>query len=107
MSRITKESHPFIHEAFEIISHDFGGGAGHEFYEVPQVYADHLPLFEETLRGCDAEGTFEDFCIGEMSDVENIARRSGALAVTNQFLNAFFDDWAVVNELRGPANGSR
>jgi hypothetical protein len=92
---ITKTDYPKIFEAFETISHDCGGGAGHHNYAVPEVYAPRLADYEVKLNAL-TDADFEDFCIGEHNDMLAISERDGYQPVSD-FLTDFFDGWSRSN----------
>lgn len=89
---VTKQSHPILFEALEIISHDRGAGAGHSNYAIPAPFnssCDDVEMALVTLTTAD----LEDFSIGEESDMQAIASRSPELQAASKFLNAFFNDF--------------
>lgn len=93
MATITKQSHPRLHEAFEMISHDRGSSAGHASYEVPAKYEPFIETTEAALASL-SEAELIEFCIGDAVVADDISRRSGAMSGAHTFLNAFFEDWS-------------
>jgi hypothetical protein len=97
---VTEQSHPNLFKAFETISHDSGGGAGHDNYSVHPAWAPYLTEAETALAGLsggrdgdDLDGDFSTFCIGDVVDMSRIAARSRELTRTLVLLNSFFEDW--------------
>lgn len=88
---VTKITHPVLFEAFEIISHDRGAGAGHSNYAVPREWVDRLQPTELALRGL-SEPELKTFCIGEEEDQLALAR-TPELLYASDLLNSFFEDW--------------
>lgn len=115
---VTANTYRNLFMAFETISHDSGGGAGHDNYSVHPAWRDQLPLAEaalSTLTGDRApvgapppegqpdpylDGDFCTFCIGEQNAMMAIAARSEALTMTSALLCSFFEGWAT-----GPDGG--
>ena len=89
---ITSTSHPHLYEAFETISHDGGGGAGHASYSVPRVWTPYLDTVDKALSAL-TEEELSTFCTGEETDMGEIARRSHDLRLSSILLNSFFEDW--------------
>lgn len=90
-ARVTSTSHPHIHKAFELISHDRGTQAGHASYEVPPRWTGKLDQFEHSL----AQLTEEDLttlCIGEQ-DACMAVTEAADIPETDKFLNEFFNEW--------------
>lgn len=96
MLRVTKENNPALHEAFETISHDGGGRAGHEWYEVPRDWV----VFVETANATLAQLTtaeLETFCIGDQEEQKHMisGKMNGPsrlnLTAAHVLLFAFFD----------------
>lgn len=90
---VTAATFPRLHDAFETISHDSGGSAGHDSYFVPAAWAAWLPSIEKTLAGMDPTERDEGFVMGEGSEVEALVHRRPELAPAHRLLNAFFDDF--------------
>ena len=42
--KLTSVSHPLLHKCFETISHDSGGRAGHQWYDVPRAWCAYLDV---------------------------------------------------------------
>ncbi len=88
---ITQQSHPGLFGCFEIISHDSGNSAGHINYIVPMTYlADDLLDISCALSALSPEERLT-FCIGEISDMAEIAGRSETLDMAYNLLGDFFD----------------
>ena len=89
---IHTHSHPTLFQAFEIISHDRGAGAGHLNYGVPKEWVEHLRTADTALATL-TPSELEIFCIGEQTKADVIAMRSKELYCTHKMLNSFFEDW--------------
>ena len=92
---ITKDSHPAIFAAFELISHDCGRQAGHQNYAIPMECASNLDEIEAdltTLR-TEADSDFECLCIGEASESERVVK-DYKLEHVDWLLQAFFEEYA-------------
>jgi hypothetical protein len=94
---VTAASNPRLHAAFNIVSHDEGGGASHEVIAVPPKYPlVVLDQMEESLKTL-TDDELETFCIGEHSDMRTIAERSIELTATHALLGEFFENWEGVS----------
>lgn len=98
---VTAATHPRLHAAFEIISHDRGSGAGHATYSVPQEWVGSIDDVESYLVTL-VDADLQTLCIGEESDMMEIVRREGTATskrslaeLASEMLNAFFEDWEV------------
>jgi hypothetical protein len=91
---VTSQSHPLLYSAFESISHDSGGGAGHPYHRVPARFVDGVEVAESALATLNPD-EFETFCIGDQCVADVIAKRSPDLQRTHDFLNTFFDEWTT------------
>jgi hypothetical protein len=94
MIAVKPTNFPTIYEAFETISHDYGGGCGHSYYLVPTCIERQIDLhdIEGALRELSPE-QLETFCIGETRDMEAIKNSSAELPNAYWFLKAFFNYW--------------
>lgn len=88
--RVTALNYPTVHEVFEDISHDGGGRAGHEWYEVPQDYVAFLPTAEFTMERLTADER-ETFAIGAEHEQQELLDRHPELVAAGVLLEAFFD----------------
>jgi hypothetical protein len=87
--KVTAESHPTLFVALECISHDNGGQAGHEFYEIPEKKYNEtsLTVVEQGLKQLSSDD-LETFCIGEYDDAKALAI-TPELKIADQFLDDF------------------
>lgn len=95
---VTVNTYRNLFMAFETISHDSGGGAGHDNYSVHPAWRDQLAVAEAALSTLTGErepatDEFEAFCIGEEGEHDDIAARSTTLLMTSKLLTSFFNDW--------------
>lgn len=110
--QVTAENYPLVHRAFEMISHDSGGSAGHESYYVPWIFdcqevesilssiARLLPgegFSDLDEHGLEQVKTFDDFVLGETTSKERWlaeqAEEGARFQCVDKFLNAFFEDF--------------
>ncbi len=94
---ITKQLHPGLFAAFELISHDCGRQAGHLNYAVPLEWVERI----ETVGGIDdqlevlrkgAPDNFTILCIGEERECDDIVQKY-RLQDANRLLQAFFEEF--------------
>jgi hypothetical protein len=93
---VTKASHPVLFQAFEVISHDRGSGAGHTNYSVPPKWAIEVDGVEAALSSLDKEA-LETLCIVGRSKASDVDR-DGRLKQANALLNDFYDDWSLSDD---------
>lgn len=90
---VTRQSHPYLHQCLETISHDGGGRAGWKEYVVPGEWAGRADEVNTALGELSTEERGR-LCVGDETEQEYVARRSPALRTANDMLEAFFDeDW--------------
>lgn len=83
---VTKAEFPTLFEAFETISHDGGGRAGHRSYVLAGSW--DFARVDRELATLTAE-QLQEFCIGDHD--ENADRRA-ELPYCEEVLNAFFEE---------------
>jgi hypothetical protein len=93
---VTKARLPLLHGVLEDVSHDAGGCAGHESYQLPGRWEHRLPVFELALHTLSGE-ELTDFAIGEEADQARVVK-SEALAECAQMLEDFFDNCGDEND---------
>lgn len=102
---VTKDSHPALFEAFEIISHDSGNLAGWACYDTPPCWEPALKVMDKALANLD-DRELQEFCIGESQQQEDVLNQGGdALVMAGAFLTMFFEqEWkrSQVAELMKP-----
>ena len=93
---ITKDSHPALFQAFELISHDCGRQAGHTNYAVPLAEFQPAQLDEfdlQLMRLCrDADSDFDCLCIGDQDESQRIVR-DYKLEAADTLLQRFFEEF--------------
>jgi N6-adenosine-specific RNA methylase IME4 len=95
---ITAQSHPRLHEALTIVSHDSGSGASRGAYGIPPEWVDRVASIEAALAPL-SKDELETFCIGEEGEAREIAERSDDLRAASGLLAAFFDGWRAGDDL--------
>ena len=109
---VNAQNYPLMHQAFELISHDSGGSAGHDRYYVPWIFdcqeIESILLSVKKLlpgegfsdpdeHGLEQVKTFEDFVLGESTSKERWlaeqAEEGHSFVQVDKFLNAFFEDF--------------
>lgn len=94
---ITANSHPRLCEALTIVAHDSGAGASRTEYGIPPEWVSRLPAIEAALAAL-SQDDLENICIGEETDMEEVAGRSEDLRMANGILADFFDEWPPAGE---------
>lgn len=99
---VTKDSHPALFKAFELISHDNGRQAGHVNYAIPMdyyvdppelgVHLDRLNWQLQMLLDL-ADVDFEALCIGDEDARQRIVKERG-LEDVDLLLQRFFEEFA-------------
>jgi hypothetical protein len=90
---VTREQHPFLWEALDTISHDGGARAGHSCYRLDGVLPTGAALMDEALKRLHerSKQEFEDFCIGEETDMERAMETDPHLGSASRAINRWFD----------------
>jgi hypothetical protein len=90
---ITEKEFPFLFKAFEMISHDNGGQAGHTNYAISMSWKSTIHEIEHDLKELheDADSDFECLCIGEETEREWVVinRR---ITLADKLLQEFFEE---------------
>ena len=89
---VTAANAPLLHACLETISHDRGSGAGHDSYAIPAQWLS-APDIHEAAIGYIDEDDLEDFCIGDVDDMEKMCREDPRLLPLHQFLSHFYDNF--------------
>lgn len=92
-SIITKEGHPTLFEACEVISHDRGSGAGHKSYTIPvgREVADLAEAELREFRATASEDAWNTFLCGDQ-DLADEIRAQGKVTAADAVLGLFFED---------------
>lgn len=99
-TRITRESHPTLHDMMRTIMHDGGGGADHDSFNIPPAWSAWLDRIEDFVSARLDDEEREMLAIGEHSECMALIARPGMemLRHAHQLLNAFFEDWVDCEE---------
>lgn len=90
--KVTSESYPTLHKAFNMISHDSGGRAGHESFDAPESFRADCDRAEPLLRRLKPE-SLEIVCIGDMEESDRILQAWDDDGSAERVLAKFFTDW--------------
>lgn len=95
---ITKELHPGLFAAFELISHDCGRQAGHTNYAVPLEWVERIEKdggIDDQLQAlrAEADSDFECLCIGDDTEMQAVVD-AYHLQTANELLQRFFEEFA-------------
>jgi hypothetical protein len=91
-AQVTRASHPLLHGALSAITHDGGGGADHDHYNIPPGWVGHLSAMEAALSTLTSDQR-ETLAIGEQTECVALVAATPGLTFVHSFLDAFFDDF--------------